>query len=188
MSPFLQIAGLIGLVILTILVVGTIFYFYYRHVLQSKQKKISELKNNVNQDQNIIAVLKERRKFRRVPLNHEKCTIKVIDFKEENLQALNNKTLDGEVMDISVGGLKFTCDIDFPIRNRVHVEVIFESHNFSFDLSGNVLRKEEKSGDTHVHYGVQFKDLSAADETQIQSLINAIDLEERRTAFNKSLT
>jgi PilZ domain. len=180
MMNVLQLTLLTGLMILIFLLTGLIFHFRYQHVLRKDQVTIRELKSSYVQAQALTLRLKERRKFRRIRLNHEPCRIRIIDFKETSLNPLNNETLDGEMLDISVGGLKFASTLDFPIRHGVAVIVTFTVKNMNFKLSGIVLRKEEKSGDTHVRYGVQLTSLTAAQETLIQSLINTIDLAEKK--------
>lgn len=182
MIPATQLIPFAGGILLILLLAGLIFHLYYRRILRKNAAAIQQLKSDYAKVQALTLRLKERRKFRRIRLNHEKCQIRIIDFKESSLNPLNNETLDGEMLDISVGGMKFASELDFPIRHGVDVSVTFTAKEMNFKLSGLVLRKEEKTGDTHVRYGVQFTELTAAEETLIQSLINRIDLEEKKGA------
>lgn len=182
MIPVTQLIPLAGGMLLILLLAGLVFHFYYRRVLRKDAETIQQLNSDYAKVEALTLRLKERRKFRRIHLNHEKCRIRIIDFKESSLNALNNETLDGEMLDISVGGMRFASELDFPIRHGVDVSVTFTAEDMNFQLNGLVLRKEEKTGDTHVRYGVQFTELTAAQETLIQSLINRIDLEEKKGA------
>ncbi|WP_010630675.1 PilZ domain-containing protein [Sporolactobacillus vineae] len=180
MIPVWQLVPLAGVMLFMILLAGLIFHYHYRRVLRKDEATINGLKSDYARVRALTLRLKERRKFRRVRLNHEKCRIRIVDFKESSLSPLNNETLDGEMLDLSVGGMKFASKLDFPIRHGVDVTVTFTAKAMHFQLSGRVLRKEEKTGDTHVRYGVQFTELTAAQETLIQSLINQTDLDEKK--------
>lgn len=181
MFPINQEIGIIVMELATIIFVALALHFCYIRVLNRNKKKIIELQNSFSQCQINVANLKEKRKYRRISLNHPKCTIRIVDFNEDSLQALNNKTLVGKILDISLGGMKFECSIDFPIRKGVVIDVAFHTEGLSFDLEGTVVRKEVKRGDTYLRYGVAFNQLPAKQETKIQALMNKIDLAKIKT-------
>ncbi|MDN3956533.1 PilZ domain-containing protein [Sporolactobacillus laevolacticus] len=175
MSEYLVIALGAGFEVILVLVVLFAFMLHYKAILNKDRRIIKTLRQKLSNEHNLVAVAEstERRRHHRLKLDGEKCTVRIIDFGEHTLQRLNNKSFEVEMLDISLGGMKISCSIDFPVREEVDVVLSFTKEDGTvIHVKGLVMRKETKHGRRTVNYGIQFINPSAKEETEIQSYIN----------------
>lgn len=112
-------------------------------------------------------------------LNME-CTVKLAELENPKLKSLTGKTFAGKIDNISAGGLKLLCGFDFPIKDKIVLEFSFDIYDESFCVKGEIIRKEEYRKSNHTYgYGVQFVDLSQADEIRLTQSLNRVLLEKR---------
>ncbi|MCL1632647.1 PilZ domain-containing protein [Sporolactobacillus sp. CPB3-1] len=154
------------------------FIIHYRRNLQKNHELITELREKANAAEKVIGMnSKEKRRHYRLKLEDQKCTVRVIDFGDQALQRLNNKSFDVEMCDISQSGMKIRCSINFPIREKVLLILSFKKKDGTLiRVRGSVMRKEMKHDCDTVDYGIQFVSLTAKEETEIQSFINQKEL------------
>jgi len=172
-------AGIEGIFLLAVLFA---FIMYYNNILKRDRLLITDLRKKIYKKSEFDRdkESKERRRHYRIKLNGEKCTVRVLDFGEQTLQGLNNKSIDVEMLDLSVSGMKIKCGIDFPIKEEVHVFLSFAKEDGTMiHVKGEVMRKETKHGRPTVNYGIQFVNPSAKEETEIQSYMNQKELSKK---------
>ncbi|MCO7176439.1 PilZ domain-containing protein [Sporolactobacillus kofuensis] len=149
MSRYTILALGAGIEMLFVLIVLSLFILHYRRIMYKDRITIMRLKKKLSSNQKLIADKEpiERRKHHRIKLSGEKCTIRVIDFGEHTLQKLNNKSFDVEMLDLSVGGMKIKCTIDFPVKKEVYFALSFAKEDGTMiHVKGMVTRKEVKHG------------------------------------------
>lgn len=169
-------AGIEGIFLIAVICT---FIMYYNKILKRDRLLITNLRKKIYKKSEFDHEQghKERRRHYRIKLDGEKCTVRVLDFGEQTLQGLNNKSIDVEMLDLSVSGMKIRCGIDFPIREEVHVFLSFAKEDGTLiHVKGEVMRKETKHGRPTVNYGIQFVNPSAKEETEIQSYMNQKEL------------
>ncbi|WP_139692871.1 PilZ domain-containing protein [Sporolactobacillus terrae] len=150
---------------------------HYNKVITRDHEVITELRRRLYNQ----TAVKERRAHYRIKLDGEKCHVRILDFGEQPLQRLNNQSIDAEMLDLSIGGMKMRCRIDFPVKEKVLVAITFsEEDETPIHVKGIVKRKETKHGRRAINYGVQFTHLSAKKETEIQSYMNKKDLSRKQ--------
>lgn len=181
MIIYKAVASFIGLEIIMTLIVYLLLRSHYRKVVDRERKIITKLRGRPSENRWHHHFMAERRKDHRITLDHERCTVRIVDFGDPSLQALNDKTISAELIDISLGGLKFSCGINFPVFENVLINISFQSEDeILIYLVGTVVRKEIKHGRTNIYYGVQFRNLTAKEETAIQNYINQKELAKRK--------
>jgi hypothetical protein len=169
-------AGIESIFLLAILLV---FILRFNTILNKDRKIITNLRQRIYKKDSLASAEQpeERRKHHRIELNKEKCSVQVLDFGEQTLQRLNNKSFMVDMLDISLGGMKIKCSIDFPVKEEVDVSLSFAKEDGTMiHVKGVVVRKETKHGHPTINYGIQFLNLSAKEETEIQSYINQKEL------------
>lgn len=183
----LAVVGFIGMEIIMTLTVYLIFRFHCRRVVERERKVIAKLRSRPAEKHRPYNFRFEKRRHHRISLAHEKCTIRIVDFGDPLLQTLNNKTISADMIDISLGGLKFSCRLDFPVIENVLINVSFQAEDKTpIYLVGTVVRKEMKHERTDIFYGVQFRNLTAREETAIQNFINQKELVKRKLGLVNS--
>ncbi|MDD9148056.1 MULTISPECIES: PilZ domain-containing protein [unclassified Sporolactobacillus] len=184
MIVYAAVAGFIAAEIIMTAIVYLIFRAHYQGVVEHERKIIVGLKRQsaaVHRYDHLRVDKGERRKHHRILLDHEGCTVRIVDFGDRSLQALNNKTIHAELIDISLGGLKFACRLNFPIVEDVLINISFQAEDKTpIYLVGTVVRKEIKHERREIFYGVQFRSLTAREETAIQNFINQKELAKKK--------
>lgn len=120
----------------------------------------------------------DRRRDYRLAVDDEPCQVQILDFGDRSLRKLNNKNVDAKIKDISLGGIRLSCPLNFPIKEEVLIHVSFPmDEGTRIHMQGTVAWKKVKHGRAAVEYGVAFQRLSAAEETRIQNYMNHKELE-----------
>lgn len=165
-----------------ILVVAIVLYFKSVKRNNYKSSEIANLKSEINKVNvsKTINKQKNKRKYHRVLLKNLTCTLEIVDFGNQSLSRLNNKVIDGEILDISAGGLGFLCEVDFPVTSTVVVKVNFSLNDETFTYSGIIVRKEAHKGNNHLVYGIQFSDIGINEQNQLNFLVNNLELSKRK--------
>jgi hypothetical protein len=120
----------------------------------------------------------ESRKYFRVMVLKE-CTIQFIESENVGLNKLRNRTFPGLIENLSIGGLKFSCSINLPIKDMINVTISFSFYEQDFSLNAQIIRKEVEMK-KNVGYGVQFIDMNAEDIKRLNEVIHKIELEKRK--------
>ncbi|WEG12479.1 PilZ domain-containing protein [Pullulanibacillus sp. KACC 23026] len=142
---------------------------------QTKKAEIARLKNKMKKaktSKNPINIQKNRRKYHRVSVKDLTCKLKIIDFGHQTLRKLNNKSISGQILDLSVGGLGFLCEVDFPVTDPVLVDISFTLKEETYIYSGIVVRKEGHKGSNNLLYGIQFTNMGLNEEAKLNQLVN----------------
>jgi c-di-GMP-binding flagellar brake protein YcgR len=134
-------------------------------------KKIKELREKLNGN---------KRKAFRIDIPPENCRIEFLDFGEKALMNLLHRTGSGKIMDISVKGLRFVCDYDLPLKNDITIGVDFEFQGEKFYLNGTLIRKEAHLHMPEITYGMEFIQMSSADQGRLTFVLNRIQMERRK--------
>lgn len=122
----------------------------------------------------------ERRSHFRVLVQDVKCMVKLVELENKKLKQLANKVFLGQIDNLSASGLKLMCDFDFPIQEKIIVELTFEIKDEIFTVKGEVIRKEEYRDKKYTHgYGIKFIQLREQDQTNLSKQLNRILIEKR---------
>jgi hypothetical protein len=157
-----------------ILVVAIVLYFKSVKRNNYKSSEIANLKSEINKV-NVSKTINNQKNKRNLT-----CTLEVVDFGNQSLTRLNNKVIDGKILDISAGGLGFLCEVDFPVTSTVVVKVNFSLNDETFTYSGIIVRKEAHKGNNHLVYGIQFSDIGINEQNQLNFLVNNLELSKRK--------
>ncbi len=84
----------------------------------------------------------------------------------------------GEVLNLSAGGMLFSCQREFQIRSRIVVRLQFCLDNERFALDAQVLRKTDTI--TAYEYGCSFIELLERDEIRLVRILNTLELARRK--------
>lgn len=114
----------------------------------------------------------EKRDSYRIGLPGIECTFTLIDFSNNSLGALKNRSFNGMINDISIGGLKFHSSYEFPVKHNIIMKMNFTFHGEVFELKGKIIRREDHIKGKSVSYGVQFVDLSENDIKRLNVTIH----------------
>jgi c-di-GMP-binding flagellar brake protein YcgR len=167
------------LVLLSLLAIIFITMMYKR--MRKMKGEIQSLKNDLKNSHNRTNVkIIDRRGFHRINVNHVDCYIVFKDFGTEKLNKLVEKYIDGEIDDISVGGMKLLTSYDLPVHYHIVGQLIFKLKDEEFNLMGEFVRKESKVESTQFIYGIKFINLNKQDEHRLGKVINEIELEKRK--------
>ncbi|GGE56572.1 hypothetical protein GCM10011391_39340 [Pullulanibacillus camelliae] len=120
--------------------------------------------------------MEDRRRFRREKFGSKECKVTFLDFGQPKLQILKNKSVLAQLSDISLGGLKFFCQLDLPVQHKVLVKVQFSHNHEFFELPGRIIRKEAHSKKDLIAYGLEYQSLSKQQEITLCQLINSLEL------------
>lgn len=135
-----------------------------RRLVKQSQLIDSLSKNNKTLKNRLVTVNKikpvEKRNSFRIDLPGIESTFTLLDFGNNSLGALKNRSFYGRISDISIGGLKFLSSYDFPIKFNIITKMNFTFHGEEFELKGKIIRREDHIKGKSVVYGVQFVDLS----------------------------
>lgn len=157
-----------------------IFMAHYKTTIANDRKIIMALRQKVESKEKLFRQEQKRRGYHRIELNGEPCTVRVIDFGEQTLRSLNNKSFEVEMLDISQNNMNIHCSIDFPIRKEVHLLLSFSKKDGTMiQVKGKVMRKEIRHDRLPINYEIQFIHLTAKEETEIQSFMNQKELSKR---------
>ena len=113
----------------------------------------------------------------RVNLNDVPCFVEFLDVDNEEL---NPKFFNAVLKNISVGGVKFDCDHEYPIEDDMMIKVRFSLKDSMFILKGRIVRKELYLDRKRFGYGVQFTSLLDEDKELLFHILNRIMVEKRR--------
>jgi c-di-GMP-binding flagellar brake protein YcgR len=145
------------------------------------QKLFTQEENTtINRTATPYYVMKNYRQNFRVPLTGTQCSIEFLDFEEKRLNKLRHKKVDGNIENISLGGMKFSCNIDLPVKTSISINSSFNLKNEEFSLNGEIIRKEEYTKTRLFCYGVQFDELSSEDEKVLSKTLNNLIIEREK--------
>ncbi|MGM8213911.1 PilZ domain-containing protein, partial [Virgibacillus sp. W0430] len=114
--------------------------------------------------------------YRAKVLDNINCTITFLDFGTHKLNSLIKKSVVGNIHDISVGGLRFSCTIDLPVQYHVVTLIYFEIFEETFHVKCTLIRKESKINRNVFNYGVKFIELDSKDEKRLAAIVNSLEL------------
>jgi c-di-GMP-binding flagellar brake protein YcgR len=142
---------------LVILLIGTIVYY------NSRKKKNEEEVKEVNRN--------NKRDNFRLRIDIEDARVEITQIGDSKV----NKSEVCEIVDVSASGMGVYSDHDYPIREKVHIKVLFKLNFREFSMDGMFVRKVEASNKDKILYGIKFINLSEGDENRLQKEIAAID-------------
>lgn len=120
----------------------------------------------------------------RVALDDVNCFVEFLDVDNDNL---NPKFFNGVLKNISVGGVKFVCDYEYPIEEELEIKVRFSLNDSRFILKGIIVRKELYPERNRFGYGVKFTNLFDEDRELLYRLLNRIMVEKRKEKVSSKL-
>lgn len=172
----------------TILIVFlSIFIFRSRKLLKQKKNQNQNIISKKNEDflikPSIKHIGKERRNNARLSTPDIRCIVKFISFEDEKLKKLINKQFYGNLENISVGGLKFNCEYNVPVREKVIVQVSFNLMDYNYSLKAEVVRKEEILVIKEYCYGLRFIEIDIPQEKLLLKTINNLIIENKRKSL-----
>ncbi len=147
------------------------------HVIETLHKNNKSLKNQLGKVKKFNSV--EKRNSYRIELAGIDSTFTLIDFGDNSLRALKNKSFNGIVNDISIGGLKFHSSYEFPVKYNIIIKINFTFQGEEFELKGKIIRREDHIKGKSVCYGVQFVDLSVRDIKRLNIALHNYQVTQR---------
>lgn len=146
------------------------------------------IKSLHNTNKSLKSQLKKIKKFMpvdkrntfRIVLPGIESTFTLVDFGNHSLSALKNKTFNGIINDISIGGLKFHSPYEFPIKSNILIKMHFIFQGEEFELKGKIIRREDHIKGKSVTYGVQFVDLSVNDIKRLNVSLHNYQVSQRK--------
>jgi c-di-GMP-binding flagellar brake protein YcgR len=88
-----------------------------------------------------------------------------------------------EIVDVSASGLGLYSKMDYPIREKVFVRLLFKLNYKEFSVDGVLVRKVEAANKDRVLYGVNFMNLSDGEENKLLKEIAAIENSRRKISI-----
>jgi c-di-GMP-binding flagellar brake protein YcgR len=88
-----------------------------------------------------------------------------------------------EIVDVSASGLGLYSKIDYPIRKKVLVRLLFKLNYKEFSVDGVLVRKVEAANKDRLLYGVNFLNLSDGEENKLLKEIAAIENSRRKISI-----
>ncbi|MRI67807.1 PilZ domain-containing protein [Gracilibacillus thailandensis] len=169
----------IELIVLTQIIISVIALivtvtFYFKHKKSKGRQKESRTPTNPE-----LLEANVRNNFR-ITLNQQPCLITLIHLENAQLSQLTNKQFYGYVDNISTSGLMFLCNFNFPVKDRVTVQLNIAIKSYHFTLNGEVIRKEEHKKKKQVAYGVQFHKLSEKERIRLNKILNEVMVEKKK--------
>lgn len=113
----------------------------------------------------------------RMPVDDLACFVEFIDVDNE---ALNPKFFNAVLKNISVGGVKFVCEHEYPIEEEVIIKIRFSLMDNRFIVRGKLVRKELYSEKDKFGYGVQFTNILEEDRELLYQILNRMLFEKKR--------
>jgi c-di-GMP-binding flagellar brake protein YcgR len=146
---------IIGAIVLFI--IGIVVYF------QTRNKNNEDGVKKVNRS--------NKRENFRLRIDIEDALVEITQIGESEVKT----TEVCEIVDVSANGMGVYSDHDYPIRQKVHIKVLFKLNFREFSMEGMLVRKVEASNKDKILYGIKFINLSDSDENRLQKEIAAID-------------
>lgn len=115
-----------------------------------------------------------KRKCFRVNVEHLLCTITFYEFGNEKLQPLKGKTIQANIEDISLSGLKLSSNYELPVRSDIRIAVSFKLEDFVFSVNSKIVRREDHIDQELVYYGAEFLNMMPNHEKQLSTVLNNI--------------
>lgn len=113
----------------------------------------------------------------RMPVDDLACFVEFVDVDNE---ALNPKFFNGVLKNISVGGVKFVCEYEYPIEDEVIIKIRFSLRDNRFIVRGKLVRKELYPEKEKFGYGVQFTNILEEDRELLYQILNRMMFEKKR--------
>jgi c-di-GMP-binding flagellar brake protein YcgR len=153
-----------------ILLIAIIVFYNYR-------KKKAELSNE--EDINKEKKIENQRGNFRLRLDIEDALMEVIKIGDTD----RNDSELCEIVDVSASGLGLYSKMDYPIREKVLVRLLFKLNNKEFSVDGVLVRKVEAANKDRLLYGVNFMNLSDGEENKLLKEIAAIENSRRKISI-----
>lgn len=154
-----------------------------RRLLKQNQLIESLEKNNKSLKNQLVKVDKfkpvNKRHSYRIELPGIESTFTLIDISNNSLGALKNKSFNGMINDISIGGLKFHSPYEFPVKYNIIMKINFIFHGEEFELIGKIIRREDHIKGKSVSYGVEFVGLSINDIKRLNVSLHNYQVSQR---------
>lgn len=164
-----------GIFIGLFLVILLILYSVFRKQIRQKDKRINDLIGSLSSLENKLKGLERRTAFRLILTKELPCVFEIIEVGDRVLGALKHKKGEGKIKDISRTGLKLLCDIDFPVRKKITIQINFNLQGENFSLCGVFVRKKEEING-QINYGIQFVKNEMREQQRLASLIQKIEI------------
>lgn len=154
-----------------------------RRLIKQNQLINSLEKNNKSLKSELVKFNKfkplEKRDSLRIGLPGIESTFTLIDFGNNSLGSLKNRSFNGMINDISIGGLKFHSPYEFPVKYNIIIKINFVFHEEDFQLKGKIIRREDHIEGKSVSYGVQFVDLTVNDIKKLNVTLHNYQVTQR---------
>ncbi len=161
------------IIISIIALVATItFYYKYTKLKDYKKESRTSTDSGIFEDNT-------RHNFR-INLHHQPCLITLTHLENSQLSQIKNKQFYGYVDNISTSGLKFLCNFNFPVKDRVMIKLNITIKSYSFTLTGEIIRKEEHNQNKQIAYGVHFNKMSEKERIRITKVLNEVMVEKKK--------
>ncbi|MEH7236740.1 PilZ domain-containing protein [Bacillus sp. JJ1562] len=147
------------------------------HIIETLNKNNKSLKNQLLKVNKFKPVNKRHSYRIELPGIDSKFTL--IDIGNNSLGALKNRSFNGMINDISVGGLKFHSPYEFPVKYNIIIKINFTFQGEEFDLRGKIIRREDHIKGKSVSYGVEFVDLSVNDTKRLNVTLHNYQVTQR---------
>ncbi|GER68602.1 PilZ domain-containing protein [Weizmannia acidilactici] len=174
----MNLAALITVVILNIMMILLIVLYYTKQVEQ-RDKKIKALSRSLNNLEKELKGMEQRDAPRLNFLIDLPCTFEVLEVGDQSLEKIRSKWVKGTIKDISRTGLGVLCNIDFPIRKKIVVQIQFNFKSEKFSLKGIIVRKQEEING-RLLYGIKFENSDLKEQQKFAVLLNKIEISRRQ--------
>ncbi|MFS0822188.1 PilZ domain-containing protein [Bacillus sp. 1P02SD] len=147
------------------------------HLIETLSKNNKSLKSQLVKENRFKPV--DKRKSYRIALPGIEGSFTLIDFGNNSLGKLKNKSFNGVIEDLSIGGLKFITSYEFPVKYNIIMKISFNFQDEEFELKGKIIRREDHIKGQSISYGVQFVDLSVNDIKRLNIALHNYQVKQR---------
>ncbi|WP_175495257.1 PilZ domain-containing protein [Gracilibacillus orientalis] len=167
----------ISQIITSVIALIVIFAFYYRYLKRKESKRISRTSTDSEKSE------PNARDHFRITLYQQPCLITLIHLENPHLSQLKNKQFYGYVDNVSTSGLKFLCNFNFPVKDRVMIKLNISVKSYHFTLKGEIIRKEEHRQNKQIAYGVLFENMTEKEKIRITKVLNKVMMEKKKKSI-----
>ncbi|TGB01226.1 PilZ domain-containing protein [Halobacillus salinus] len=156
-------------------------------VIFISQKKVRKLKAQIaglNEEKNRLSLkynkemmYDQRSNFRLELQKEAKLFIESIDGDKDG--RLTGKMINGNIENISVSGIKFTCPYSLPVESNIMVKCVFTLGSTGFHLDAAIVRKEESIKKKQKVYGLKFMNVGHRELERLNVEIRKLDAQKR---------
>lgn len=141
-------------------------------------KKNRELQTQYDELKQELELIENRRQATRFNVGVT-CMTRITGSGDPSCAHFIGQQQTGEILNISITGIKVALDLDVPVRKMMEVELSFEVRGNPCKLQGVIVRKEEYLRlEPKLVYGIRFADMDTEEKERLQLMINYLQTDQ----------